>query len=386
MEHLGYTEAQLRSAGAYWTAREIAQQPQLWADLHEGATAAPGADADFVARLLDRTSPRVVLTGAGTSAFVGDCLAPALRRALRCRADAIATTDLVTAPESFLAAGEPLLLVSFARSGNSPESVAAVDLAETIAAPAHHLVITCNADGALAVRARSLPSACVTLLPERANDRSFAMTSSFSSMLLAAALALGASRARPGAEVAHAAGAALALALPFGRSLAAQRFERIVYLGSAELKGLASEAALKMLELSDGRTVATADSVLGFRHGPKTIINNRTLVVVFRSHAPYRRAYERDLLRELRRDAVAGRVIAIDSSPSTDDGGGDTLQLPAVAGTSELDLVFPYALFAQVFAFLQSLALGLQPDVPNAAGTVSRVVQGVSIHPWAPPR
>ncbi len=49
---------------------------------------------------------------------------------------------------------------------------------------------------------------------------------------------------------------------------------------------------------------------------------------------------------------------------------------------SDLELCMPYALFAQTIALLRSLSLGLRPDNPNAAGTVSRVVKGVSIHPW----
>jgi len=137
-----------------------------------------------------------------------------------------------------------------------------------------------------------------------------------------------------------------------------------------------------MLELTDGRVVSLADSPLGFRHGPKTILNGSTLVVAFLSNDAHAHRYERDLLAELRRDAIAGRVIAV---AGREDGGGhaDTLVLGEdTAALTDLELCLPYAVFAQTLALLRSLSLGLTPDNPNAAGAVNRVVQGVSIYPY----
>jgi tagatose-6-phosphate ketose/aldose isomerase len=203
-------------------------------------------------------------------------------------------------------------------------------------------------------------------------------------MLLAAAVALQvlpADDARV-ARLAEAGTRVLDSCVPLLRSLVHARFERVVYLGSNELKGLAREAALKMLELTDGRVIAIADSPLGFRHGPKTILNGSTLVVAFLSNDAHARRYELDLLTELRRDAVAGRVIALAGR----DGGGrhpdDLLLAPGVDTVSDLELCLPYVVFAQALGMLRSLSLGLSPDSPNAAGTVNRVVQGVSIYPY----
>jgi tagatose-6-phosphate ketose/aldose isomerase len=149
------------------------------------------------------------------------------------------------------------------------------------------------------------------------NDRGFAMTSSFSSMLLAAALAFGVIASGTVASLSRAGRAVMAAAHPLAQRLASQRYERVVYLGSNALRGLAAEAALKLLELTDGRTVAVSDSVLGFRHGPKTIINDRTLVVVALTNDRYARAYDRDLLAELERDGRAGTVLALTSTATT---------------------------------------------------------------------
>ena len=378
------TAGEIEAAGAYWTAREIAQQPQLWPQIAQ-LISQDSALAGFLAQWEADARPRVVLTGAGTSSFIGKCLVPSLaRRGGWPRAEAIATTDIVASPGSYLARHVPTLMVHFARSGNSPESVAAMDLAEQGIDRCYHLVVTCNGQGALFRRAGAMRRAHAVLLPAASNDQSFAMTSSFTGMLLAAAAALQVLPADD-ASIARLAGAGthvLDSCVPLLRSLVQTRFERVVYLGSNELKGLAREAALKMLELTDGRVIAIADSQLGFRHGPKTILNGSTLVVAFLSNDAHARCYERDLLAELRRDAIAGRVIAV---AGREDGGGhaDTLVLGEdTAALTDLELCLPYAVFAQTLALLRSLSLGLTPDNPNAAGAVNRVVQGVSIYPY----
>jgi tagatose-6-phosphate ketose/aldose isomerase len=386
MMMFGFSAKEIDGAGAGWTAREVLQQPEVWAEIERRTAGEADGLAEFLDPLLARPDGRVVLTGAGTSAYIGECLAPALARVLDRRVDAIPTTDLVVSPQSYLSPGTPTLLVSFGRSGNSPESVAAARLADARIEDCAHLIITCDAEGALAQYARQHSRARIVVLPERSNDRSFAMTSSFTGMLLTGALVLGAVRGvgmrRPKLE--HAAARVLPESLPFLKELVSLNFERAVYLGSRELKGLAREAALKMLELTDGRVVALADSPLGFRHGPKTILNKSTLVVVFVSNDDYTRQYDWDLVAELRRDGVAGRVVTLCAEVRGTRHADDVVLDTAgnAADLSDLELCLPFAMFAQSIALLRSLSIGIRPDSPNAAGTVSRVVKGVSIHPW----
>ena len=207
------------------------------------------------------------------------------------------------------------------------------------------------------------------------------MTSSFSAMLVAGALAFGLMDDDAPRRLGLAAAALLAPATALAGRLVARGFERVVYLGSNELRGLASESALKLLELTDGRVVAVSDSSLGFRHGPKTIINARTLVVLMLSNDDYARAYDVDLLRELEREGRAGGLLALAGRPDG-VGGVEKLIIPGMDRAPDLELAPLYVLFAQAYALLQSLALGLTPDRPDPAGTVNRVVQGVTIHPW----
>lgn len=373
--------ASLEARGGMWTAREIAQQPQMWLRVEKLLAAERAALQVFVSPIVDDPSGRIVLTGAGTSAFIGQCLQPTLSARLPCRVDAIATTDIVSAPQLWLRSGVPTLLVSFARSGNSPESVATLDLAEQMLGNVRHLVVTCNKDGELAVRARKMRNAHLVLLPEATNDRGFAMTSSFTCMLLAAALAFDAIQPATVARLSRSAEVLLQQMPSCTQPLVGSSFERVIYLGSNELLGLAREAALKLLELTDGRIATLAESTLGFRHGPKSMVDSSTLVVVMLSNNPYTRAYDVDLLEELRRDGRAGGILAL-SGRADGRSPGEHLLFAGMDGASDLELSLLHVIVAQSYAFAESLARGLRPDVPNAAGVVNRVVQGVTIYPW----
>jgi tagatose-6-phosphate ketose/aldose isomerase len=372
--------AEMKITGGEWTAREIAQQPAVWKEVADLVARERQRLDAFLAPLLAEPRIRIVLTGAGTSSYIGGCLAPALSRHLARRVDAVPTTDLVSGPSLYLQRDVPTLLVSFARSGGSPESVAAVDVAERALDRVHHLVVTCNAEGALAQRMASSKNACVLQLPEATNDRAFAMTSSFTSMVLVAALTFGLTQSSRVPALSRAGEAALPRASQLAAELTAKNFERVVYLGSNELQSLAAEAALKLLELTDGRTVAMSQSVLGFRHGPKTIVNDRTLVIVFVSNDPYTRAYDHDLIDELRRESRAGAVVAVGAAAL---GAGSQLALAGTEGMTDLELALVDIVLAQLLGLLQSLKFGLTPDNPNPSGVVSRVVKGVTIHPWS---
>ena len=381
-EHiLGVDKTILVERGGANTASEITHQPPVWGEVSQLVASQASTLSAFLTPLLERADLRIILTGAGTSAFIGGCLLPSLLKRLGRRVEAIATTDLVSAPAHYLQSQVPTLLVSFARSGSSPESVAAVALADQLVSQVYHLIITCNGDGLLYQHAQGQANALAIVLPDATHDRAFAMTSSFTSMLLTAALAFGVVDGPALVPMRQAATELMTNGLPLVNQLVARGFKRVVYLGSNELKGLAQEAALKLLELSDGKVVGMFDTPLGFRHGPKTIIDGDTLVVLMMSNDPYTRRYDSDLLRELRADGRAGQVLALtaQNDGATD---GDHLLLDHVGQCGDLELALPYIVFAQMFAFLYSLALEIRPDTPSMSGTVNRVVSGVNIYPF----
>lgn len=364
-----------------WTAREIGQQPAVWRETRALLDRSATTTDTFLSPLLARPDLRLVLTGAGSSAYLGRCIAPDLLEVLGRRVEAIATTDLVAAPRRYFQRHVPTLLVSFARSGNSPESLAAAELADRHVDECYQLVITCNGEGALYRRAEGRARYLAVVLPEATHDRGFAMTSSFSSMLLAAYRLLAPARIDHAAgERISAAGAAMLIdSLPCVESLTERRFTRTVYLGSCGLAGLAEESALKLLELTDGAVAALANSTLGVRHGPKTFITADTLVVIFLSNDPLTRRYDLDLAREVVADGIAGRVVVL-SARETDLDGFETVRVRGMEAGSDAELSFPYLAFAQLYALHMSMALGCTPDSPSASGTVNRVVKGVTIH------
>ena len=387
MEHVG---REAGPGGDGWgdsaTAAEIAQQPRVWRELAEGLTARSGEIEDFLAPLLARPDLRIVLTGAGSSAFAGALLAPALAETMRRRVDPVATTTILGGPGAVFVEDVPTLLVSFARSGNSPESVAAAALADQLLTSVWHLVVCCNVDSDLARTYADDDRALVLLMPPAAHDAGFAMTSSFTSMVLGCWFAL-TGTAAAGEVVDRLARGADALLAAAGEvaTLGEGTFTRVAYLGSGPLAGLAQEAALKLLELTAGGVVGQHDSPLGFRHGPKAMLTDDTLVVVLRSTDDYTAQYDDDIVAELTRDLDPRQVVVLSSRPlppGVGDGAGWTWQAEGLEGLHDAQVAVVYAVFAQLFALRSSIARGLTPDNPFPSGEVNRVVRGVSVHPY----
>ncbi len=341
------------------TWREINAQPEIWRDW--GAMLDVAGLRAWVAGL-DVTE--AWFCGAGSSAYIGDIVVAAIEgRELDLRA--VPTTDLVSRPTAYLP-GPPKLIVSFGRSGNSAESIGTLDALDALAPDWPRLNITCNASSALATRAGT-----PVILPEATHDAGFAMTSSFTTMLLTAlaifdgtfaqghwfALADAAETAMPGLE-AHA--------------LLARRPERAVFVGAGPLAFAAREAALKVMELSGGQIPALWDSTLGFRHGPKSFVRGATDIWVFTSADPHAARYDADLVAELRSQFPGSVVTAV--------GPGGDVDL----ATDGCNVVLPVML-AQILAVVWSDSLGLNVDDPFAGmGTLSRVVSGVKIYPVMP--
>jgi tagatose-6-phosphate ketose/aldose isomerase len=366
--------------GAAATVTEIARQPDVWRELG-GLLAERRAELDaFLRPLLAQDDLRIVLTGAGTSAFAGGVAAPALSRRLHRRLDAIATTDIVASPAAVFAEDVPTLLVSFARSGNSPESLAATRLADEVLSDVHHLVITCDATGALHRAHEHAPRSRVVLMPEDANDAGFAMTSSFTSMLLTAVTLLGDAE---GSDIGAVAGAAQRVIEDRWKdlgSIASRPYRRVVYLGSGPFSALAQEAALKLLELTAGRVVSFHDSPLGFRHGPKAVLTADTLAVVFVSSDEYTRRYDLDIAEELRGALGDDHVLLVTTQ---DLGHPQSVRLEGLDGLDDAVAAVAAIVPAQILALSFALAVGTTPDNPFPNGDVNRVVQGVEIHPFA---
>ena len=369
------------------TIREIEHQPKMWMETFAVVEAMKVEIERFLTDNHISKETRIVLTGAGTSAFVADTAACLFMRDGYGQARSVATTDIVSAPDAFLSPDDRLF-ISFARSGNSPESVAACCIARKFCRDAHHLIITCNPDGSLARKADPVKD-CVVVLPDGTNDRSLAMTSSFSSMLVASLLCkniatLESERGRLEAAAAFAAHLLEDNVQEALAAMTAKPVRRAVFLGSGPLKGIACECHLKLQELTDGQVMCAFDSFLGLRHGPKAVINEETLVVYLLSDDPYTRHYEYDLIDQVGKENRPAVQVVVSLVPSGITEGID-LELDAPVSealmTGEYKYI-PYVLAGQLLGYFFSLSKGLDPDKPSVRGTISRVVNGVTIYPY----
>lgn len=382
----GMTKETINGAGATHTATEINQQPEMWQKAYSIVKENKEKIQEFISNKLTKNT-RVILTGAGTSDYVGDTIALHLSNELNVRVEAIATTDLVSNPREYVEQGTPTILVSYARSGNSPESVGAYDIFENNVDDIAQLVITCNKDGQLAKKAAEGTNNLCLLMPEESNDKSFAMTSSFSCMLLSSLLVFDINNLEKNKEYVD-------IVTNKGTNLLNNNWEdvkeivdydceRVVYLGSGALKGLCQEMALKNLELTSGKTVTVCESVLGFRHGPKSIINDNTLVIIMTSTDEYTNRYDMDLIREINND-IGNHKLCVMSYKNNNELTDLCTKYINIDGQDvpEVYTVFNYMLLGQMFGLFSSLKLGISPDNPRPDGTVNRVVQGVTIHEY----
>ncbi|RSI98177.1 SIS domain-containing protein [Streptococcus mitis] len=385
---LNYTKEELLELGAEITTREIYQQPDVWKEAFEAYQAKREEIAAFLKEIADKHDYiKVILTGAGTSAYVGDTLVPYFKEVYDERKwnfNAIATTDIVANPETYLKKDVATVLVSFARSGNSPESVATVDLAKALVDDLYQVTITCAADGKLALQAHGDERNLLLLQPTASNDAGFAMTSSFTSMMLTALLVFDPTEFAVKAErfevVTSLARKVLDNAADVNE-LVDLDFNRVIYLGAGPFFGLAHEAQLKILELTAGQVATMYESPVGFRHGPKSLINEDTVVLIFGTTTDYTRKYDLDLVREVAGDHIARRVVLL-SDQAFGLENVKEVALGCGGVLNDIYRVFPYIVYAQLFALLTSLKVKNKPDTPSPTGTVNRVVQGVIIHDY----
>lgn len=369
------------------TIREIAHQPKMWMDTYDIVMDRKQDIEEFLSANSINKDTEIILTGAGSSAYIADTAVCEYMKAGFVHAKAVATTDIVSAPSYFLSPS-PKLFISFGRSGNSPESVAAYEVANKCCPGSHHLIITCNPDGELAKRVEPGKD-LVIVLPDGTNDRSLAMTSSFTSMLVTSLLCknvktLAAERAKLQAAADFAESIIAGEAADKIAKLAEKKIKRAVFLGSGPLKGIACESHLKLQELTDGGIVCAFDSFMGLRHGPKAVINEETLVVYLLSEDPYTRQYELDLIDQVEHDNHPAAQVVLSVTPS---GVKDILDFEINAPQPEAlkdneYVCAPFVLVGQLAGYFFSLDHGLSPDNPSVRGAISRVVSGVKIYKY----
>ena len=385
---LGLEISKLEDCSGLNTAKEIIQQPDTWRESVKNLIKNKIEIKSFIDSFLSKKEFRIILTGAGTSAFAGEVCEPYLTSLLNKRVEAIATTDLVASPKSYFIKDIPTLLVSFARSGNSPESVHAVNLASQLVDDLYQVVITCNENGKLAKNTVNDEKSLLLLMPPQTNDLGFAMTSSFTTMVLNAMAVFNINNIENFSsdvdKLSNSVNDFIENNIEKVTSLSNEDFERIVYLGSSTSKGIARESALKVLELTAGKVNASYDTPLGFRHGPKSVVDDNTVSVIYISNDEYTRKYDLDLAKEMLAHKKNDKVVIVGDNIEEDilNKADYVFNVENINYTVENEVLLPLQqiIFGQMLSFLKSVNLGITPDNPCPTGEVNRVVQGVILH------
>ncbi|MCG0276602.1 MAG: SIS domain-containing protein [Thermosediminibacteraceae bacterium] len=382
---LGYSEEQLKERKGFATAKEINQQPRLWRELFNILSNQKREIIEFLTPIFQIKDLKIILTGAGTSAFVGYSSEGYLRKKFGLDVEAIDTTDIVASPENFFIKDKPTLLISHARSGDSPESVATIELAEKLINNVYFLNITCNKNGKMAKSTVDMKNCLNIFMPEESNDEGFAMTSSFTCMLLTDLMLPHIKEIENKKDLfeklANEAERIIEEDAKSVEEISKIDYDRLIYLGSGNLKGCAAEAALKSLELSRGEVNTNFNTPLGFRHGPKSVINDKTLIGFFVSNNVYTQKYDLDLIKEIANETGKRKLMAFLPCNVEIEGLDYIFKLSKDFTDIEEAFLTPlYVIYAQMLAFYKSLNLGITPDNPNPEGRVNRVVKGVTIY------
>ncbi len=383
---LNMSEREKQEKGLEFTPKEIFQQPSSWPKTWEVLKENQKELKAFLDDILGDPGCRIVLSGAGTSEFIGNGCEAYLRRTLNVDVDSRATTDIVSNSEDIFIPGRRYLVISFARSGNSPESIGTWNIVNEIE-NAKQIVITCNAEGELSKIASKDDASRVLILPEETNDQSLVMTSSYSNMMIAAIGLARLDNLEAYAEdlaIASSAGRQILSQVDAIADFAGRAWKRAVFLGSGQFRGVAREGHLKMLESTDGTVMTRFDTFLALRHGPQVSVDSDSFVIAMLSDDPYTRQYEMDLLKELKNQGKYGALLAI---TRLKDESLQGLANVIINLQGPEDSVIPMelraatdAIVCQLTGMFCSMALGLKPDAPSLDGTINRVVKGVKVY------
>jgi tagatose-6-phosphate ketose/aldose isomerase len=379
-ELLSLSNDQKVELGLLHTPAEIAQQPATWQITNRLFSKKKTELMEFLQQAkAERWT--VYLVGAGSSDYIGHSIAHLLRKRWNCEVCVVASTDLLTNRDDLVIQDRKYLWISFSRSGDSPEGVSVLEQALAANSNVMHLVVSCNRNSRMVELAIKNKNCFAMVLDDAVNDRSLAMTSSFTNMVLF------------GMELAHlwdqqsfdeklehmtqAANYILEEGASLAQRLAKQGYRRACFVGSGALAGTTRESALKILELTAGNIQTMNETTLGLRHGPMSSLNIETLFVGFVSRDDRRRRYDLDLLNEIRGKRVVRTIVALGTANSASD---SSLYCEAFGKLDDAYRPAVDVIFSQMLGLFSSIELGLHPDSPSPNGLISRVVEKFAIY------
>ncbi|RMG65835.1 MAG: SIS domain-containing protein [Chloroflexi bacterium] len=330
------------------TLDEILSQPSIWQSaLQEAEKTAP----QWRAALGEDAAPLLFL-GCGSTYYLSLTAAALFRKLTGRLTFALPGGEFLLQRADWLGdlperSPKPIL-ITVSRSGTTTETVRAAEAYR--AAGGRVLTATNYPESPLATLADA-----ALLLPQ-GQEESVAQTRSFSSMLVglnALAILLGEQRALWQAiqRLPEAAAGLIERYAPLARQLGEDlSLERFYFLGSGVRYGLASEASLKMKEMSLSHSEPFP--FLEFRHGPMSMVNGQTLLIGLLSEQA--QAQEQKVLDEMQ--ALGGQILSL---------GEQGARVEFASGIPEEGCAVLYLPILQLLACYRSLAKGLNPDRPH---------------------
>ena len=384
------------SKGLIYTPGEIAQQPHLWRYTAAQLKLNSQEIISFLERagLFNKTGrPHIIFTGAGSSDFVGNSLVDLFRVTFQTEASHWATPRITANPDDFFNVEQNYIVIHLARSGNSPESRAVLNMIlKKYPDNVHHIVITCNKEGQISNISRQHPNNVYLInLHEDSNDKGLAMTSSFSSMVIAgqciAHIRNIDSFEQTVNDIASAAEHFIDSYADYLYEFADTAVERLFFLGNKDLLGAAAESALKVQELTAGELLTKHDDPMSFRHGPVSAVDHSSIVCFFLSEDPLTCKYETDVIKQYENTFhdIGTKTIVVGANHEHlfkdshvqyfSYNPEDKWQI------GKFNQVNIAVIFGQLFGMFQAIHRGINVDNPSAEKpTYSRVVEGVKLY------
>lgn len=307
----------------------------------------------------------VVFIGSGSSYYQALCMASTYRKWTGRSAVALPSSELFLFRDNQIARNKKVLVVGVSRSGESTEVILALEAVKelkdwTVCG------ISCYATSKMAEMANCLISPL-------GQEESTVMTKSFSSMTFmmqyAIAIASGNEQWVQDMDKSLALSASVVQHADEAAKQMVDKYElnKYIYLGMGTYFGLSQEAMLKIKEMSYVWTESYG--TLEFRHGPKSIVDQGTLICLLVSEEA--RAYELKVAEEMK---GYGATVFLLTAREGDDTrfadevfvlGGETLSDDARSAL--------YLPLLQYVGYYTALHRGVDPDAPRNLTQVVKI-------------
>lgn len=319
---------------------------------------------DLLQSLTFYPSETHIFVGCGTSFYLAHSAAKYFQSLTGIPSQAAPASELFLYPEHFIASHKKVKIIAISRSGTTTEIVEAVKSVKDLE-NVDILTVTCNNQSPL------LEWSEEKIILSHVEEKSVVMTSSFTSMLYALQL-YAAKLADSREETAQLKLASEEMKEVLKRSghlksLAENLdLEQFIFLGCGVYQGAAKESCLKLKEMT--QTNCESYSTLEYRHGPISITNEKTAIILLGSEKT--KALDTSLLHDVKKH---GAYTVLISDCDQNSAAEADLFIPVQTEAKAPNQLVLYLPFLQMLAYYRALALGLNPDEPRHLSQVVKL-------------